>query len=215
MENQHPNPDPLRQGWHSRGYLPHLKVEGGTYFVTFRLADSLPQDLQERFQEQLRSLGAEAGTAMTERAETVRTEQRREIERSLDRNLGACYLRRPAIARVVVDALRHFDGKRYLLHEWVVMPNHAHALLTPNPPHRLGDIVKTWKQFSALRANRLLGCVGKRFWQPESFDRWVRDDAERVRIVRYVRENPVKAGLCLAASDWPWSSAAQPERLPS
>lgn len=122
--------------------------------------------------------------------------------------MGTCHLRWPEIAWLVADALRHFDGARYALHEWVVMPNHVHALLTPHPPHRLGDIVKTWKQFSGLRANRLLRRAGSRFWQPESFDRWVRNDEERARIGRYIRENPVKAGLCADAASWPWSSAA-------
>lgn len=201
--------DPLLQGWHTRGYLPHFKVERGTYFVTYRLADSLPRELQERFREQLRILATTTEAERQRLIGNLRVEHAREIERQLDRGLGRCHLCRSEIARLVVEALRYFDEKRYHLHEWVVMPNHVHALLTPVLPHRLGEIVKAWKQYSALRANRFLGCQGERFWQTESFDRWVRNEAERVRIVRYIRENPVRAGLCTGEADWPWSSAAK------
>lgn len=197
------------QGWHTRGYLPHLKVKGGEYFVTFRLADSLPRELLARLAEQRRLLDA-TEPANDERVERRRIEQWSEIERQLDVGTGACHLRRPEIARLVAGALRHFDGQRYELHAWVVMPNHVHALVTSIGDHALGAIVKSWKQFTALRANRLLGLPTGRFWQPESYDHWVRNCTEHDRFVRYIHENPVKGGLCARAEDWPWSSATNP-----
>jgi REP element-mobilizing transposase RayT len=75
------------------------------------------------------------------------------------------------------------------------------------PNHLLSDIVKSWKGFTAREANKILNRVGQTFWQPESFDHWIRDDEEKARICRYVTNNPVKAGLCRAPDEWRWSSA--------
>ena len=202
--------EPHRQGLHSRGYLPHVKIAGATYFVTFRLADSLPQAVLARFAEQRDLLGSDTEPLANERLATLRLVQRREIEALLDRSTGACHLRQPEVARLVAEAMRHFHAQRYTLHTWVVMPNHVHALLTPLDHHALGDIVKSWKQFSALRAKPLLGLPAGRFWQPEAYDHWVRDATEHERIARYILQNPVKARLCARAEDWPWSSAATP-----
>ena len=206
-----PTPDqPYREGIHSRGYLPHVKIAGATYFVTFRLADSLPQAVLARFAEQRDQLAAHTGSQSSERLAALRDEQHREIEALLDRGTGDCHLRHPNVARLVADSLQHFHTQRYTLHAWVVMPNHVHALLTPLGRHALGDIVKSWKQFSALRTKPLLGLTLDRFWQPEAYDRWVRDAAEHERIAQYIHQNPVKACLCEHPSDWPWSSAACP-----
>jgi len=101
----------------------------------------------------------------------------------------------------------HFEGERYLLGDWVVMPNHVHAIFWPTPNHLLGDILKSWKQYSSRRAKRLLGLGEEPFWQPESYDHWIRDDDEKGRICRYVRNNPVSARLCARPEDWRWSSA--------
>jgi REP element-mobilizing transposase RayT len=206
--------EPYHQGLHSRGYLPHVKIAGATYFVTFRLADSLPQTVLAQLQEQWALLAAKPGPTAATRAEELRLAQRRQIEAFLDQGSGACHLRNPEVAHLVADALGHFHGTRYTLHAWVVMPNHVHALLTPLGPHVLGQIVKSWKQFSGLRAKRLLGLQADRFWQPEVYDHWVRDETERARIVRYILLNPVKAGFCAQPEDWPWSSAAIPPPVP-
>ncbi len=200
-------PNRLRSGIHSRGYLPHVKREGASYFVTFRLADSLPREVLLDFERQraeaVRKLPANDRLGR----ETANRELLRKIERYLDRGVGACHLRRPEIAAMVAEALRFFDGSRYQLHEWVVMPNHVHVLVWPMPNQVLGEIVKSWKQFTSLRAKRLLGLRESRFWQPESFDHWVRNDEERGRISRYIRNNPVAAGLCATPEEWRWSSA--------
>jgi hypothetical protein len=77
----------------------------------------------------------------------------------------------------------------------------------PMPNHLLGDILKSWKQFTSRRAKRLLGLGKEPFWQPESYDHWIRNDEEKARISRYVANNPVTAGLCVRPEDWRWSSA--------
>jgi REP element-mobilizing transposase RayT len=140
--------------------------------------------------------------------ESINRDFSRRVEWYLDQGAGACHLRRPEIADLVVGALMFFHQQRYLLHEWVVMPNHVHAMFWPILNHLVGDIVKSWKQFTSLRANRILGLPGQRFWQPESYDHWIRNDDERARVARYIRNNPVAAGLCVRPEDWPWSSAS-------
>ena len=211
--------NPLRSGIHDRGYLPHVKREGASYFVTFRLADSLPQEVVRRFlhekAQDLRALEvptrnppnhAQAGPPRLT-AEDIERKYRRKVERYLDQGAGACHLRRPDIAEMARDAILYFHTRQYLLDEWVIMPNHAHLTLWPMPNFTLSEILKGRKQFIAKAANRMLGRTGEPFWQTESFDHWIRDDEEKARLRQYIRANPVKAGLCSKPEDWPWSSA--------
>jgi len=86
------------------------------------------------------------------------------------------------------------------------MPNHVHVVLWPYPGHTLSGVLHSWKSYTSNRANKLLHRRSP-FWQRESFDHWIRDDAERARLVQYVEDNPVKARLCARPEDWPWSSA--------
>jgi len=205
--------NPLRSGIHSRGYLPHVKREGAEYFVTFRLADSLPKEVLLRYEgeraERLRALheAKRLGRATAESEEIINRDFLRKVERYLDQGAGTCHLRRPEIADLVAGALRFFHQERYLLREWVVMPNHVHVLFWPMPNYLVGQVVKSWKQFTSLRAKRLLGLPEGRFWQPEPFDHWVRNDEEQTRIARYIRHNPVTARLCVQPEGWRWSSA--------
>ena len=206
--------NPLRSGIHTRGYLPHVKREGAAYFVTFRLADSLPKEVLLGFErekaERLRRLAdfVRRGESLNDSEEEIARDLYRQIERYLDRGAGACYLRRADIADLVADTLRHFHESRYLLHEWVVMPNHVHTIVWPMPNHLLSDILKSWKQFTSRRAKKILGLGEEPFWQPESYDHWIRNDDEKARISRYIRNNPMTAGLCARPEDWLWSSAA-------
>jgi hypothetical protein len=140
-------PNPLRSGIHSRGYLPHVKREGASYFVTFRLGDSLPKEVLLRFEhehaEALRRLPAKPTTAQ---AEEIHRELRRKVERHLDQGAGECHLRRPEIAQIVSEALLHLHEQHYVLDDWVVMPNHVHLILWPMPNHTLSEILKGRKQ---------------------------------------------------------------------
>jgi REP element-mobilizing transposase RayT len=87
------------------------------------------------------------------------------------------------------------------------MPNHAHAIVWPMPNHLMSDILKSWKQFTSRRAKKIVGLGEEPFWQTESYDHWIRSDEEKARIARYIRNNPVSAGLCARTEDWRWSSA--------
>jgi len=159
-------PNPLRSGIHSHGYLPHVKREGASYFITFRLADSLPKEVLMRFErehaEALRRLAANASGDATEE---VHRDLRRKIECYLDQGAGECHLGRPKIADMVADALRHFHDQQYVLDDWVVMPNHVHVILWPMPNRTLSEILKSRKRHTARPANLLLGRTGETFWQ--------------------------------------------------
>ena len=204
---------PLRSGIHNRGYLPHVKREGASYFVTFRLSDSLPKEallaVEMEKADRLRRLNEFAlrGESIDDSEEKIVRNFRRQVERYLDRGAGACHLRQLDIADLVADTLRHFHGSRYLLHEWVIMPNHVHVIVWPMPNHLLSDILKSWKQFSSRRAKPKVGMGEEPFWQRESFDHWIRNDEEKTRIAQYIRNNPVTAGLCARPENWRWSSA--------
>ena len=87
------------------------------------------------------------------------------------------------------------------------MPNHVHAVLWPMPNEVLSEILKSWKQFTSRRAKPMVGMTAEHFWQPESFDHWIRSEEEKARICRYIRNNPVTARLCEQPEAWQWSSA--------
>ncbi|MBL8780020.1 MAG: transposase [Alphaproteobacteria bacterium] len=185
-----------RKVWHSRGYLPHWEAGEVAQSITFRMADSLPAALLERWQGELETLSA------MERDQ----ERRRRIEQALDSGHGSGALARADVGEVVENALLHFDMQRYRLHAWSIMPNHVHVLITPLGAATLSEIVHSWKSFTAKKANALLQMDGA-FWAQEYFDRAVRDDAHYANAVAYIAMNPVKAGLCGKPAAWRFSSS--------
>jgi len=129
------------KGWHSRGYLPHFDSPETVQFVTFRSADSLPRAVVE-------------GLRLTD-------DGIQRIDRELDSGMGECWLRSPAIASLVQDSLFHFDGQRYRLLAWCLMPNHVHVVMDMlEGKASLGAIVRGWKSFTARRAHEQLGRSG-------------------------------------------------------
>ncbi len=207
----------LRLRPHSRGYLPHWKAEGATYFVTFRLADSLPKHALERLHTEHRK----AERDLIRRRKRIAPEEHQrlvdiseKIEAYLDSGVGSCFLSRKPIADMVADALTHFDCSRYRVHSYVIMPNHLHVLVTPLAGNSLSSILHGWKSFTANQANELLGRQGEDFWQRESYDHMVRDEADFLRAYEYIRYNPVMAGLVSEPEEWPhyWSETAEEEK---
>jgi putative transposase len=119
---------------------------------------------------------------------------------------GPLWLKTPEIAEFVMATLHKGEAKlgQYLLHAYVIMANHVHLLFEPRAD--MARIMKGIKGVTSQRANRILGRTGKVFWQDESFDHWVRNEAEEQRIRKYIENNPVKAGLVRTPEDWLWSS---------
>ena len=200
-------------GWHERGYLPHCDFPDLVQFVTFRLADSMPDSRRAEWAHLLDIEDAR--------------EKRKKLEEYLDRGIGDCHLRDPRIAKIAEDAMLHFQSEHYELLAWCVMPNHVHVLVhvwqTP-----LWKIVQNWKVRSAMEARRILrlerralarqvpqnvinrpsGCSAlQSFWQREYWDTFMRDEMQGKIAVRYIESNPVKAKLSRTAVEWPFSSA--------
>ncbi|MEM9479259.1 MAG: transposase [Verrucomicrobiota bacterium] len=195
--------------------LPHWTREGATYAVTFRLHDSIPKAVVEEYVQEKKRLqfhfekAVKSGDQKT--AQGFRLQQRElyesRIEKQLDAGRGSCWMRDKRIAEIVANAISHFDGDRYRLHAWCVMPNHVHVLLTPLPGWELSKITHSWKSFSATAANRVLGRRGN-FWREESYDHLVRDEEDFLAQKEYVLANPEKAGL----KNWKWVFCEGDER---
>ena len=147
------------RGWYSRGYLPHCDEPDRIQFITYRLHDSMPKEVLDAYDEALR------------RKEIDELERMRKIERYLDKGHGACWLRNPEVASLVEENLLHFDGERYRLVAWCIMPNHVHVLAETVEGFPLDDMAHSWKSYTAHEANKLLNRRGT-FWQREVFDRY-------------------------------------------
>jgi len=131
---------------------------------------------------------------------------RNALEHYIDAGHGACYLRDPRIASLAQNALLYFDGQRYNLFAWVVMPNHVNVLAQFNHEHPVPQVLHSWKSFIANEANKLLNRTGH-FWQREYYDRFIRNEDHYRNAVMYIENNPVKARLVSSAEEWPFSSA--------
>ncbi len=193
------------RGWYSRGYLPHLDAgEYRSQFITCRLFDSLPQNVLARIEEEIR----------IRKPEHIARERFILAEKYLDKGYGGCFLGNRGVAEIVRDSLLRYDGERYRLLAWVIMPNHIHLLLRQARGHALEKIVHSFKSYTALEANRLLGRTGP-FWMREVFDRYIRDEEHFARTIRYIEKNPVAAGLSYSPENWEFSSAWNAGILPA
>ena len=175
--------------------LPHYHSVGHPIFVTWRLFNSLPAN---RTFPAVATSG-QAFVAMDRLLDTART--------------GPLHLRRAEFAEMVIEAIEHCEREgHYALHNYVVMANHVHLLITPRI--ELPKLTHSLKRFTARESNRMLGVCGQPFWQDESYDRWVRDEVEFERIADYIENNPVSAGLCASPEDFRWSSGRRVENPP-
>lgn len=202
----------VRQG----AKLPHWTKSGGIYAVTFRLKDSLPQNVLDGWLAERKELPARAASMDREMSETelqrLQELHSQKIQEFLDAGYGECLLKDPAIANIVADALRKFDNARYRLLAWCIMPNHVHAVVQPVGDFQLQGIMHSWKSFTSHAANKLLGRAGT-LWQAESYDHLIRDDLELIHSVDYAWKNPDAAGL--KGRTWRWRVDAGNEETPA
>lgn len=198
-----------------RRRLPHIQPPGAEFFVTFRLAGSLPYELLEDLRQRARRERLEIAKIEEDDERKLKLDEQRRREfgqwdDALDQMLGGPqWLGEQAVADIVVESLQHFAGVRYELDAFCIMPNHVHLLVRPLEEkngefYSLAGIVHSIKSYTANAANRILERRG-RFWQREFYDRIVCDEREWERIVQYVLNNPVKAGLVREQEDWRWS----------
>ena len=185
-----------------RQRLPHWRQWNRTYFITSRLADSVPAALALEWRVSRDAWLREHGLRSTAELERLTERQRREYHRLftarfhalLDECHGECVVAQVRCADILVARLNAGHGTAYHLDVWCIMPNHLHALVQPLEKVTLGEIVRHWKGGSAFDINRVLARRG-RLWQAEPFDHIVRSEAQLENFRRYIAENPAKAGL--------------------
>ena len=174
-----------RLGWHNRGYLPHFDCYGAAQHVIFRTVASLDSGLLQQ-------------------AEAMQPDQaRRWIDSHLDLSKSGRIFDDENAAMIMENTIRHFDGTRFDLLSWCIMPNHVHVLFVALGENRLGDIVRTWK----IQVTKQLG--GGQIFASDYFDRFIRNSKHMAITLAYIENNPVKAGLCLYPEEWLWSSASK------
>ena len=191
--------------------LPHWRQDRCTYFVTFRVVDSIPEGVRREWEyEQTMWLGArgirydgprgswrtELGKLSAKERHPFETHFNRQVQACLDRGLGACWLKETACIEAVREQLFKADGERHHLGDLVTMPNHVHLLTTPIEGYELELVLKAIKGKAAIECNKRLQRSG-RFWQPESYDHIVRDLQQLVAYREYIGGNPARAGLDL------------------
>jgi len=187
--------------------LPHWEQAGATYFITIRTADSMPCDVVERWIDErdlwLRNNGIDPRSPDWKwRIELLPPARRQEYhgrllekwETDLDRCHGECVLRRTELSALVAESLLHFDGDRYTLGDFVVMPNHLHVLVGFPAYGQMLQQCRSWKRFTATQINKRLGRRGQ-FWQEDGFDHLVRNSDAFDYYRRYIAENPHRARL--------------------
>lgn len=179
----------------TRNNLPHWQQPGATYFITFRMADSLPTGmLRELESERLRWQQTHPPPLSPDlEAEYHRLFSAR-VDQWLDNGHGSCVLRQPELRAAIVESLTHFDQQRYEMLSYVIMPNHVHGLLMLHPDWLLEKVLFTWKRRTAGAINEKLELRGQ-FWQHDYFDRLIRDGDHLRNVIRYIRRNPSKTHL--------------------
>ena len=185
------------------GKLPHWYQPGKTQFVTFRLADSLPQTKLQELNDLKNQWLKEIPEPWTQPVqEKYDHEIRVRVDKWLDQGMGSCILAKKEIRKIVEDALSYYDGVKYALHDYVIMPNHVHLLLTPLVDEEPNKIVGSVKTFTAHAINKALGQEGS-VWQREVFDRIVRDEDNFEQYVNYIDNNPknLTAGMFSLGGD--------------
>ena len=180
--------------WHRRFHsVPHRENKA-LQSITFRLYDSLPKEVIEEIKLKL-DIKKDDPACNSMQYQRLR----QKIAEYEDAGYGQCFLRDERIAAIMQDTLKHFDGERYQLLCWCIMPNHVHVLIEVNEGWSLSKIMHGWRSYTANEANRILGRTGK-FWMEEYYDRYIRNDNHLQKTINYILNNPANAGL----DDWPW-----------
>jgi len=185
---------------------PHWSQAGAVVFITLRTHDSIPREVIFRWErekrEWLQSRGYHAAQPSSDVLLTLPKKEQEDFKKHFDRCReefldtchGRCLLRRPELAEIVANALLHFNGQRYRMGDFVVMPNHVHLLAVFPSADSLKAQCDSWLHYSAVQINRLIGEKGK-FWQQEPFDHLVRSPEQYEYLRQYIAENPHKARL--------------------
>jgi len=185
-----------------RSQLPHWEVESGIYFITLRCAGSLPRDVNVRLreiQENLASIQPNSPQFADLQRRYFRT-----VEKYSDRGSGFCPFRSKACCQAVTASFDDLAVAGWTIRHYSIMPNHIHLLASTDVGATdMQEVWQRWKGRTAHRSNHLLERKGS-FWQRDWFDRVSRSESETERMIRYIRNNPVAAGLVNDWQDYPW-----------
>lgn len=184
---------------------PHWSQSGTVVFITFRTQDSIPREALERWEREKQAWlrhreygGAHWAEIVPMLPEQEQREFHKQFQRTreefLDTCHGACVLRRPDLSQIVADSLLHFDGERYRMGDFIIMPNHVHLLAVFASAESLRHQIDSWLHFTAVKINQALGRQGK-LWQQEPFDHLVRSPEQYEYLRKYIANNPIKANL--------------------
>lgn len=186
--------------------LPHWSQAGALSFITWRTWDSLPKTVLERWlterDEWLGKHGIGPATDWSKQLQSLDVAAQNQVREFisdrwnelLDSCFGACVFRQRELSRIVENSLQHFDGDRYELTDFIIMPNHVHLLVAFPDERSMLEQCDSWKHFTATQINRRL-CRSGRFWQQDSFDHLVRSVEQFEFLRRYIAENPKRAKL--------------------
>ncbi len=185
-----------QQRWYNRGYIPHFNSSEVIQFITYKLQDSIPPDIQTQID------------ALEKSSDADNAPFHPKIEKILGAGYGSCVLQQPVNAHYVIDTWKFHHPHKYHLFAWVVMPNHVHVLIKPNKDCPLSQIVQSWKSYTAKQIKKEQTNPPSRIkiWQRDYWDRFIRDEDDFYSTLNYIHENPVRAGLVESAKDWQYSS---------
>lgn len=188
-------PPRLSEVSRDRRMLPHWHLAGGTYFVTFRQADSISRETQEQWSRLKKEWLAKYPKPWTnETTQLFRKTFSTRMENLLDAGYGSCHLGRERVRKILFDSMLCFQGERYHLDSLVIMPNHVHVIVAPLAPFNLSKILHTWKSFSSQEICREFK-ISAPFWLSESWDHLIRSELYLRKYRKYILDNPVKANL--------------------
>ena len=201
-----------------RRNLPHIQPIGASFFVTFRLHNSIPRikilELKKQYEQRIDFIQ----TGKNKNIKDLIHDERKRFFVQYDNLLDSCnngptYLNQPEVAEIVKEQLHLFDNDMYELIAYSIMPNHVHILIDTAiqiPPAQdfttweavnfqpLDKIMKRIKGATGRYANLYLKRTGT-FWQKESYDHFIRNQKEFSNVIRYILNNPIKARL---VNDW-------------
>ena len=174
----------------TKGNLPHWTQYGKITFITFHLADSLPKHAIDFMQAEYESLKRlSENSECPQNAARLKAIRHNQLEKYLDKGYGSCLLRNVLYRNIIVGTLNHDNRLAYILHSYVIMPNHVHLLIEPIGSATIQNITQTIKSVSSHNINKLTHQKGN-IWQKEYFDRIIRNEDHYMRVLDYIRNNP-------------------------
>ena len=185
-----------------RGRLPHWEVEEGRYFVTIHLHGAIPADGVARIERMAQEVNRQCDQKSADSSLSLMRTVFRDMEQWLDRADRNSLLAEERIASMVMEAIRFRETEgRWIVYEFVLMPSHLHLFLSVLK-ETLKESIEDFKRWTGHQAAKLVDLPDGRFWQDEWFDHWSRSEEQDERIVRYIQQNPVVAGLVNNWQEW-------------